>query len=65
MCEMFNNDLQGFKSVVGNDEGIIFVQTILRVLTQIVVRLPFDNLTQKEQKMVTEAAVTFGYAALV
>ena len=65
MCEMFNNDLQGLKSVVGNDEGIIFVQTILRVLTQIVVRLPFDNLTHKEQKMVTEAAVTFGYAALV
>jgi hypothetical protein len=33
-------------------------------MTQIIVRLPYDQLTQEEQRMVTETAVTFGIASL-
>lgn len=61
MMDMYNNELQQFKAVVTNDEGTILVMTMLRILTQIVVRAPMES---SEEQLIIEAACVFGTAGV-
>jgi hypothetical protein len=38
--EMYEGELGRLQKVVNNDEGIILAQTMMRILTQIVIRCP-------------------------
>lgn len=61
MMDMYQNELQQFKAVVTNDEGIILVMTMLRILTQIAVRAPIES---AEEQLIIEAASVFGTAGV-
>lgn len=44
MVDMYHTELQQFKAVIDNEEGVILVMTVLRIMTQIVVRAPLDQM---------------------
>ena len=58
-------DLDGFKGVSEHTEGNIVVMSILRIMTQIVVRVPMDLISMDAKSLVLETALRFGLASLV
>ena len=63
--EMFNGELGQLKKVIGSDEGTILVQTILRILTQIVVRAPFSEMKPSQRALIQETCRDYWCMAIL
>ena len=57
-------DLEDLKDVSEHTEGNIVVMSILRIITQIVVRVPMDLISMDAKSLVFETALRFGVVSL-
>ncbi len=59
-----HSELDGFKGVSEHSEGNIVVMSVLRIMTQIVVRVPIDLLSPDARALIINTALQFGVVSL-